>query len=164
MSCTITMPSALDESIRACCVEAVGQAVAALAAKYGFDAAEAERELNLGEMKIQRKRGPVSKKSVTKPEKKAKKAAKAADSEKPKKRLTGYLLFSKEMRPEVKAALEEELAEGEKLQSKAVVGALAAAWKELSAEEQAEWKEKAAKPAEEISEAESAEGEGEESE
>ena len=42
MSCTITMPSALDESIRACCVEAVAQAVAALAAKYGFDAAEAE--------------------------------------------------------------------------------------------------------------------------
>ena len=156
------MPSALDESIRACCVEAVGQAVAALAAKYGFDAAEAERELNLGEMKIQRKRGPVSKKSVTKPEKKAKKAAKAADPEKPKKRLTGYLLFSKEMRPEVKAALEEELAEGEKLQSKTVVAALAAAWKELSAEEQAEWKEKATKPAEEVSEAESAEEEGEE--
>jgi hypothetical protein len=148
------MPSALDESIRACCVEAVGQAVAALAAKYGFDAAEAERELNLGEMKIQRKRGPVSKKSVTKPEKKAKKATKEVDPEKPKKRLTGY--------PEVKAALEEELAEGEKLQSKTVVGALAAAWKELSAEEQAEWKEKAAKPAEEASEASSAEGEGEE--
>ena len=158
------MPSALDESIRACCVEAVAQAVAALAAKYGFDATEAERELNLGEMKIQRKRGPVSKKSVTKPEKKAKKATKEADPEKPKKRLTGYLLFSKEMRPEVKAALEEELAEGEKLQSKTVVGALAAAWKALSEEEQAEWKEKAAKPAEESSEAESAEGEGEEDE
>ncbi len=154
------MPSALDESIRACCMEAVGQAVAALAAKYGFDAAEAERELNLGEMKIQRKRGPVAKKSVTKPEKKAKKAAKEADPDKPKKRLTGYLLFSKEMRPEFKAALEEELAEGEKLQSKTVVAALAAAWKELSAEEQAEWKEKAAKPAEEASE-ESAEGEEE---
>jgi hypothetical protein len=158
------MPSALDESIRACCVEAVAQAVAALAAKYGFDAAEAERELNLGEMKIQRKRGPVSKKSVTKPEKKAKKATKEADPEKPKKRLTGYLLFSKEMRPEVKAALEEELAEGEKLQSKTVVGALAAAWKALSEEEQAEWKEKAAKPAEESSEASSAEGEEEEDE
>lgn len=156
------MPSALDESIRACCVEAVGQAVAALAAKYGFDAAEAQRELNLGEMKIQRKRGPVSKKSVAKPEKKAKKATKEVDPEKPKKRLTGYLLFSKEMRPEVKAALEEELAEGEKLQSKTVVAALAAAWKELSAEEQTEWKEKAAKPAEEASEASSAEGEEEE--
>ena len=158
------MPAALDESIRACCADAVGQAVAALAAKYGFNAEEAERELNLGEMKIQRKRGPVSKKSVTKPEKKAKKATKEVDPEKPKKRLTGYLLFSKEMRPEVKAALEEELAEGEKLQSKTVVAALAAAWKELSAEEQAEWKEKAAKPAEEASEASSAEGEGEEDE
>ena len=155
------MPSALDESIRACCVEAVAQAVAALAAKYGFDATEAERELNLGEVKIQRKRGPVSKKSVTKPEKKAKKATKAVDPEKPKKRLTGYLLFSKENRAGVKAALEEELDDGGKLQSKTVVGALAAAWKALSEEEQAEWKEKAAKPAEESSEAESAEGEEE---
>lgn len=153
------MPSALDESIRTCCVEAVAQAVAALAAKYGFDATEAERELNLGEMKIQRKRGPISKKSVTKAEKKPKKATKEADPDKPKKRLTGYLLFSKENRAEVKAALEEELAEGEKLQSKTVVGALAAAWKALSEEEQAEWKEKAAKPAEESSEAESVEDE-----
>jgi hypothetical protein len=153
------MPSALDESIRTCCVEAVAQAVAALAAKYGFDATEAERELNLGEMKIQRKRGPISKKSVIKAEKKPKKATKEADPEKPKKRLTGYLLFSKENRAEVKAALEEELAEGEKLQSKTVVGALAAAWKALSEEEQAEWKEKAAKPAEESSEAESVEDE-----
>ena len=142
------MPSALDESIRACCVEAVAQAVAALAAKYGFDATEAERELNLGEMKIQRKRGPVAKKSVTKAEKKPKKATKEADPEKPKKRLTGYLLFSKENRAEVKAAIEEELAEGEYLQSKTVVGALSAAWNALYEEEQAEWKEKAAKPAE----------------
>ena len=140
------MPAALDESIRACCADAVGQAVAALAAKYGFDAEEAERELNLGEMKIQRKRGPISKKSVAKAEKKANKAAKVVDPDKPKKRLTGYLLFSKEMRPEVKEALEAELEEGEKLQSKTVVAALAAAWKELSAEEQAQWKEKAAKP------------------
>jgi hypothetical protein len=97
-------------------------------------------------MKIQRKRGPVSKKSVAKAEKKAKKTAKVVDPDKPKKRLTGYLLFSKEMRPEVKAALEEQLEEGEKLQSKTVVAALAAAWKELSTQEQAEWKEKAAKP------------------
>jgi hypothetical protein len=149
MSCTITMPAALDESIRACCADAVGQAVAALAAKYGFDAEEAERELNLGEMKIQRKRGPISKKSVAKAEKKANKAAKVVDPDKPKKRLTGYLLFSKEMRPEVKEALEAELEEGEKLQSKTVVAALAAAWKELSTEEQAQWKDKAAKPEEE---------------
>jgi len=143
------MPAALEESIRTCCADAVTQAVAALAAKYGFDADEAERELNLGEMKIQRKRGPVSKKSVAKAEKKAKKATKATDPDKPKKRLTGYLLFSKEMRPEVREALEEQLEEGEKLQSKTVVAALAAAWKELSAEEQAAWKEKAAKPEEE---------------
>ena len=59
MSAVITMPAAFDESIRAVCSEAVQQAVAALAEKYSFDAEEAIRELDLGELKIQRKRGPA---------------------------------------------------------------------------------------------------------
>ena len=66
MSAIITMPAAIDESIRACCADAVSQAVAALAAKYHFDAEEAERDLNLGQLKLQRKRGPAAKKSVAK--------------------------------------------------------------------------------------------------
>ena len=141
MSAVITMPTAIDESIRACCAEAVSQAVIALAAKYGFDAEEAERELNLGELKLQRKRGPVAKKSVTKTSKS--KDAKEAGEAKPKKRMTGYLLFSKEMRPEVREALEAELEEGEKLKPQDVVTELAAQWKALSDEEKAEWKDKA---------------------
>ena len=139
MSAVITMPTAIDESIRACCTEAVSQAVVALAAKYGFDAEEAERELNLGELKLQRKRGPVAKKSVTKATK-----TKSSDEPKSKRKMTGYLLFSKEMREEVKAALEAELEEGEKLKPQATVTELAAQWKALSAEEQDEWKERAA--------------------
>ena len=146
MSAVITMPTAIDESIRACCAEAVGQAVIALAAKYGFDAEEAERELNLGELKLQRKRGPVPKKSVAK----ATKATKTKDeSPKPKRKITGYLLFSNEMREDVKAALEAELEEGEKLKPQATVTELAAQWKALSAEEQAEWKERAASESDE---------------
>lgn len=139
MSAVITMPTAIDESIRACCTEAVSQAVVALAAKYGFDAEEAERELNLGELKLQRKRGPVAKKSVTKETK-----TKSSDEPKSKRKMTGYLLFSKEMREEVKAALEAELEEGEKLKPQATVTELASQWKALSAEEQAAWKEQAA--------------------
>ena len=77
MSAIITMPAAIDESIRACCADAVSQAVAALAAKYHFDAEEAERDLNLGELKLQRKRGPATKKSVTK-------VTKGSDDETPK--------------------------------------------------------------------------------
>ena len=141
MSAVITMPTAIDESIRACCTEAVSQAVVALAAKYGFDAEEAERELNLGELKLQRKRGPVAKNSVAKTKTTK---AKSSDEPKPKRKITGYLLFSKAMREEVKAALEAELEEGEKLKPQATVTELAAQWKALSEEEQAEWKEKAA--------------------
>ena len=140
MSAVITMPSAIDESIRECCTEAVSQAVIALAAKYGFDAEEAERELNLGELKLQRKRGPVAKKSAAKPTK----ATKAAAADKPKKAMTGYLLFSKEMRPDVKAAMEAELEDGEKLKPQAVVTELAAQWKALDKDEQDEWKQRAA--------------------
>ena len=139
MSAIITMPSAIDESIRACCADAVSQAVAALAAKYHFDAEEAERDLNLGELKLQRKRGPASKKSVAK-------ASKASDDETPKTKraITGYLLFSREMRPEVKDAMVAELGEGEKLMSKSVVTELAAQWKALEESEQLEWKARAA--------------------
>ena len=140
MSAVITMPSAIDESIRECCTEAVSQAVIALAAKYGFDAEEAERELNLGELKLQRKRGPVAKKSAAKPTK----ATKAAAADKPKKAMTGYLLFSKEMRPEVKDLMEAELEDGEKLKPQAVVTELAAQWKALDKDEQEEWKQRAA--------------------
>ena len=60
------MPTAIDESIRACCADAVSQAVVALAAKYGFDADEAERELNLGELKLQRKTIAVYEDRLTK--------------------------------------------------------------------------------------------------
>ena len=139
MSAIITLPSAIDESIRACCADAVSQAVAALAAKYHFDAEEAERDLNLGELKLQRKRGPATKKSVTK-------AAKGSDDEAPKAKraITGYLMFSREMREEVKAAMVTELEEGEKLMSKCVVQELAAQWKALEDAEQLEWKARAA--------------------
>eukprot|EP00747_Dinoflagellata_sp_TGD_P130922 gnl/TRDRNA2_/TRDRNA2_174892_c6_seq4.p2 gnl/TRDRNA2_/TRDRNA2_174892_c6~~gnl/TRDRNA2_/TRDRNA2_174892_c6_seq4.p2 ORF type:complete len:142 (+),score=53.41 gnl/TRDRNA2_/TRDRNA2_174892_c6_seq4:633-1058(+) len=106
------------------------QAVAALAA---------ERELDLGELKLQPKRGPVPKKSVPKATK-----SKSDDELKTKRKMTGYLLFSKEMRPQVKEALEAELEEDEKLKPQAVVTELAAQWKALSDEEQAEWKERAA--------------------
>jgi hypothetical protein len=56
----------------------------------------------------------------------------------------GYLLFSKEMRPQQKAMLEAELVDGEKLQPKDVVTALASWWKSLAEEEKAEWRADAA--------------------
>ena len=94
MSAVIQMPPAIDASIRACCTEAVQQAVAVLAAKYEFDAEEATRELKLDELKLERKRGPAPK-SVAAAAKKTKNV-----TDKPKKAKTGYLLFCDEVRAE----------------------------------------------------------------
>ena len=147
MSAVITMSAAIDESIRECCVDAVTQAVEALAAKYGFDAEEAQRELNLDELKLLRKRGPVPKKSVAKSAK-TKSDESKTDEPKAKRKITGYLLFSKETRAEVREVMEAELEEGDKLKPQAVVAELAAQWKALSQEEQDAWKERAAEEAE----------------
>ncbi len=64
MSATIMMPSSFDDAIRSMCTEAVNQAVASLAAKHGFDAEEALRDLNLGELKLVRKRIKILKRKI----------------------------------------------------------------------------------------------------
>ena len=66
------------------------------------------------------------------------------DAEPKKKRgTTGYLVFSKEMREEVKAEMEAELGDGEKLQPKLVVSELAKRWKDLGESEKTTWNDKA---------------------
>jgi hypothetical protein len=62
---------------------------------------------------------------------------------KPKRALTGYLLFGKEVRSRVTAQLAREVAEGEKVKPCAVTIAIAAEWKALSKEQNAEWSAKA---------------------
>ncbi len=136
MAATIMMPSGFDDAIRSMCLDAVGQAVAVLAAKYGFDAEEAQRDVS--ELKLMRKRGPSPKK-----EKKEKKEKKASDDSKTKRPKTGYLLFQAKTRAEVVAALTEELEDGAKLQGKDVIRGIAAKWKALSVEEQKDWKQRA---------------------
>ena len=136
MSTTIMMPNAIQGAIQTMCEDAISQAVTALSAKYGFDAAEAQRELNLGKIQI---KGSTAKASPGK---------KAADPDKPKAKRgpTGYLLYTKELRPEVKAEMEAELGDGEKLKPQDVVTALAARWKALGDDEKAEWNAKAKSP------------------
>ena len=133
MSAIISMPTAIDESIRGMCVEAVSQAVAALAEKYGFDAEEAERELNLGDLKMQRKRGPAP--SKTKVDAKSKNVklfpARLAEKPKTKRAPTGYLTYAASVRAETKEELLAELEDGEKLLPQAVVTAIAAKWLSL---------------------------------
>ena len=76
-------------------------------------------------------------KAKAKPEPKAKaesKKDKGETSTAKEKKQTGYLLFAKEKRSEIKAELEAELEEGEKLSPPKVVSAIAAAWKALDDE------------------------------
>jgi len=79
--------------------------------------------------------------AAKKAEREAKKAAKEA---KPKRAPTGYLLFCADLRPQVKAALEDLLEDGEKLAPTDTVKELAAQWKGLSEDERADWNKKAA--------------------
>jgi len=97
----------------------------------------------------------VEKKETKKVEKKeAKKASEANTSTAPvKKKQSGYIMFCNSIRAEVKAELEAELAEGEKLKPADTMSQLAKRWKALSQEEQAEWNEAAKTP--ESSEADS---------
>ena len=115
-----------------------------LAEKYGFDREEA---LALTLPKEVVKKEVTPRKSSPKAETKSVKGkgkAKEEKEPKAKKAKTGYLLFSDSVRAEVREALEAEAEEGVKVMAKDVVRGIAAKWKELSDEEQGEWKEQAA--------------------
>ena len=88
MSATIMMPNQIESAIRDMCADAMSQAVAALAEKYGFDAEEANRFLSSSDVKIVRKRGPSPKKPDEQKESKPK-AEKGDKPDKPKRGKTG---------------------------------------------------------------------------
>ena len=129
------MSATVMSAINVMCADAKLQAVKDLAAKYGFDVAEAERFLD--------KKYPKKESKVVKKEKKEKKVKKESDEDKPKRKPTGYLLFSKDQRPVAKLALEADLDEGEKLKPQLVMCELAKMWGALSDEEKAAWNETA---------------------
>ncbi len=127
MAATIMMPQQIDSAIREMCSDAMTQAVAVLAEKYGFDAEEANRFLATDTLKIVRKRGPAvsPKEEKTKTSPRSGKA-KADKVDKPKRSKTGYLLYADEVREEVKEELIAELGDDEKLKPQDVVKAIAA--------------------------------------
>ena len=150
MSATIMMPQQIDQAIKEMCGDAMSQAVAVLAEKYGFDAEEANRFLSASDLKLVRKRGSSPKAAPDAPAKgkakgKAKKEPKSAD-DKPTRGKTGYLLYADEARAETRAELEAELGEGEKLKPQDVVKAIAAKWKAEEQEVRDEWNTKAKTP------------------
>jgi len=72
---------------------------------------------------------------------KVEKVEKAEKVEKKKRGMTGYLLFAKEKRPEVKAELESGGNENPKPTE--VITEVAKRWKAMGEEEQGEWNERA---------------------
>ena len=131
------MPNAMDLAIKSMMEDAVTQAVTALSAKHGFELDVALRDLNLGELKLVRKRGPSPKAEKSK--------GKKASADKPKKKrgTNGYLQFSDAHRPEVRSEMEGKLEVGAKLAPQDVVKKLADRWKAASAAEQTIWNDKA---------------------
>ena len=86
-------------------------------------------------------------KKTTKNKNKNKKTVKSADSgdDKPKpKRVSGYILFSKAHRDEVKAELTAALEGDDKLKNTEVMVQLAKRWRDLDESVQGEWNTKAA--------------------
>ena len=140
------MPQVFDQAVLEMCGDAISQAVASLAEKYKFDLEDARRFLEIDSMKLVRKRGYSSKKTEDN-SKKATKAKKEKDETKPKRGPTGYLNYSKDVRPVVKEELTAALTDGEKLKPQDVVKEIAVRWKALEQEERDDWNEKAKTPA-----------------
>ena len=136
MATTIMIPQQIDAGIKEMCSNAMIKVVQDLAEKYGFDAAEAKRFLQLDEIKLARKRGPSPEKTEAKAKKESKKKA---NEDKPKRKPTGYILFMSAKRSVAKSALEAALAEDEKLKPQNVVRELAKMWKALEDDDRKVW-------------------------
>ena len=128
---TVTISAAIDKMMKAMIAETMEECVAKLSQKYGFDEKEALEFLEVDGLK--------EKKEDKKKEKKDKKEKKEVDPNKPKK-TSGYLLYSADVREQVKAKLIKDGGEGK---PKEVVQAIASKWKELADEEKAIWNDKA---------------------
>ena len=182
---TYQLPREADELTKRIFDDGMRAAAEALASKFGegkaFDAEDAIRALQLGETKLERKRGPSPKKAEVKKGKKSK----VDDEGKPlpkQKKFNGYLVFSAEFRDEAKCDVAAELKEkgelvnkankktgvvpppSKKVEARHITSALGAMWSKLSAEEQQPYNDQAAAAkAEHIKSKDSDEADGEES-
>ena len=121
-------------------VKCVTESVYVLAAKHGFDFDEAIELIDIGNMATKVCGDVIEKKSKEKETKETKETKEPKKSkvvkepkEKVKRSLTGYQLYTADVRPKVKKELEDALAEGEKIDYKLVLPKIGEKWK---AEEQ----------------------------
>jgi len=125
---TVNISAAVDKMMKNMFAETMEACVAKLSEKYGFDEKEALEFLEIDGLKEKKEE-----------KKKEKKEKKEVDPNKPKK-TSGYLLYSADVREQVKAKLIEDGGEGK---PKDVVQAMAAKWKAHTDEEKGVWNDKA---------------------
>ena len=125
----------------------VAELVLKLAVKYEFDFNQAMASLDITTDPVVAKPTKDNAKKTKDDEKLAKKAAKeakdAAKADKPKRATTGYLVYSKEMREQVKIGLTAKLEGDAKLKPEEIVKELGNMWKSLTADQQLIWNTKA---------------------
>ena len=150
---TTTQTTTMSPSLKA--TEEQVAIVDKLAVKFNFDKKSAveylESTLNGSESdkkkKVNKAADAKDSKQKEKEEKAAKKAekiaAKVAKAAEPKRPLSAYLLFNKEMRPEVVDFLTNKLEKDAKLSQPEVMTELGKRWGELSEAGKNEWKVKA---------------------
>jgi len=127
---TLNISASVDKMLKELFAETMEACVAELSQKYGFDKQEALEHLDIAGLK---------EKKLANKDKKDKKEKKEVDPNKPKK-TSGYLLFSADVRSQVK---EQLIAAGGEGKPKEVVQAIAAKWKELSDDDKTVWNDKA---------------------
>lgn len=132
---TFNINASLDKMLQNMLQETIENCVTKLSEKYEFDKEEAKEFLKLNGFDglndyTEEKKGKKEKKDKDKKE---------TDTKKPKK-TSGYLLYSSNIRDNIKAEL---IKDGSEAKPKNVIQAIAAKWKELPEQEKEEWNEKA---------------------
>lgn len=125
---TITMPRAIDASLKQIVLDEMERCVVALAAKYNLDTDEAREEL-IGEIKFNKKRGPIPKLNK----------GTAVVNVIKRDTASGYLKFSHAMRKSINVGLNANLGPDEKLKPQVIIKELAVRWKMLTEHERSEW-------------------------
>ena len=122
----ITMPRSLDASLKQIVLDEMEECVQALSVKYNLDLDEARAEV-IGEIKFNKKRGPIPKFHIE------------TDVVKKKTKSSGYIEFSHAMRESLRVELSARLKPNEKLNPQTLIKEMGVRWNLLTDSGKAEW-------------------------
>lgn len=144
MSTKIMLPNTINTAYKKMCTDFGAILVAKLAEKYNFDVQEATVYLEMDNIVFENEIiKNDSKNNSKKGSKKNKAIASNDDKPKIKRGLSGYNLFSTDIRPTIVAELTAKLDNDDKLKSKMIMTAIGAHWTALNDADKAIWTDKA---------------------